>query len=121
MNLSRDVERYLASGGRITEVPGFSPKPRGPHRNPPKKQAQPRRPQRAKIPEWKGRDSVVRMMREKGLTMVEVAKESGVPVKRLAMHLDGTFNPKAEDAQRIEDAVIKLCAPPPKAVKRGRR
>lgn len=108
MNLSSDVESFLASGGRIQVLPGYQDRPRRPHKSPPTVLAPPAPPKREKIPEWHQRDMVVKLMREAGLLITEVSKECDVPPKRLGMHLDGTFNPKPADGRRIEEAVIKL-------------
>ena len=108
MNLSQDVERYLAAGETITVLPGYSPKPRRPHSSPPKPMPVAAKPRRARIPEWDQRQEVLRLITRHGITYVALAKASGVPVKRLAMHMDGTFNPKPEDARRIEAAADLL-------------
>lgn len=108
MNLSSDVESFLAAGGRIQVLPGYQDRPRRPHRQPPAAIKPPPKPTRQPIPEWHQRDMVLKLMQEAQLLIAEVAKESGVPAKRLGMHLDGTFNPKPADGRRIEEAVIKL-------------
>lgn len=108
MNLCREVESFLAAGGCIHVLPGYQDRPRRPHRQPPPRQPVPERPKRERIPEWIQRDMVLKLMREAQLLITDVAKESGVPAKRLGMHLDGTFNPKPADGRRIEEAVIKL-------------
>lgn len=108
MSLSHDVEQFLAAGGCIRVLPGYQERPRRPHRQPLPTVKPAPKPTRERIPEWPQRDMVLKLMREAQLLIAEVAKESGVPSKRLGMHLDGTFNPKPVDGRRIEEAVIKL-------------
>lgn len=108
MSIAQDVERYLRAGGRITILPGFQERPRRPHSAPPPVPPTPEKPRRERIPEWAQRDMVLKLMAEAQLLISEVSKESGVPPKRLGMHLDGTFNPEPADGRLIEEAVIRL-------------
>lgn len=108
MSLANDIECFLAAGGRINVMPGFQERPRRPHRQPPPKPPAVAKPTRERIPEWAQRDMVLNLMRDGQLRIVDLAKESGVPVQRLGMQLDGTFNPKPADARRIEEAAVKL-------------
>lgn len=108
MNLSADVQSYLAAGGTINILPGYQEQPRRPHSAPAKAKPVPEKKKDRKIPEWHQRDMCNALIHEARITRQALAKASGVPVQRLCMFLDGTFNPMSGTGRQIEAAVIKL-------------
>lgn len=112
--IAQDVERFLRSGGKIVQLPGYHPKPKPPHRA---ALDQDKAPDEEPI-RRQGRDAVIwhealrvkDRLFEAGLTYKALAEAAGVPKRTLERWIKKMMIPSNAWKARVADALQVLLA-----------